>query len=365
MTASVHVLGEPGTYRRDAAPDQPTFLADLFKAQVRGDSQAHERLARHGAEVERSMNLRAGVDTSMVPSFTPPTWLQELVAEYARPSRPIADLVSNLPLPETGMTVNVPKITEPTAVAVQSAQNAPVEDSEPEDETIACPITTIGGSVDVSWQALERGHLVQELIFKDLGRAYGAAIDAQVIGALDAATGVNAITWTETSPTVVMCYSKIADAIGKVRANRYASPSAVVLSPRMWAWLTAATSDSDDRPWIVPAPAGPTNAGGVTGPMNGDGHVGWLQGLPVVIDAQLPQNLGTGTNQDEIYVASFDDVILFEDRTKAPMQLRFDAPGAKSLTSVLLAYGYSAVTAMRQPKAISRITGTGCIVPAL
>lgn len=57
--------------------------------------------------------------------------------------------------------------------------------------------------------------------------------------------------------------------------------------------------------------------------------------------------------------------MLFEDESQAPAQLRFDEPLANTLTVRLVAYGYSAFAGGRQPKAISVVSGTGLIVPAL
>ena len=365
--SAVRVTSEPMTYTEHGArTGKPEFLRDLFAAQVRNDPQAHARLARHGQEIIATRpELRAGTDSSMVPSFVPPQWMVQLVSDYARPGRPTADLVSNMPLPETGMELRVPRVKTPAEVAVQGAENAPVQTSEPEDETIVVPVVTIAGATDVSWQALERGTLVADLIYKDLGAAYAEAVDALVLDAIDDCTNPIEVTFTETSPTVTTLYQKVADGISKVRTERHRSPSAIVVSPRLWGWLTAEIADSDDRPWIVPAANGPANAAGVIGPMSGEGVVGTLQNVPVVIDAQIPQNLGAGTNQDVVYIASWDDVLLFEDAARSPLQLRFDAPGAGSLTSKLLCYGYAAVCATRQVKAIARIDGTGLIVPSL
>ena len=87
--------------------------------------------------------------------------------------------------------------------------------------------------------------------------------------------------------------------------------------------------------------------------------------LPVYLDGGMPSNLGVGTNQTAIIIADFEDLILFEDANGAPTQLKFEQPAGNALGIMLLAYGYSAFAAGRQPKSISVMTGTGLITPAL
>jgi hypothetical protein len=84
-----------------------------------------------------------------------------------------------------------------------------------------------------------------------------------------------------------------------------------------------------------------------------------------VLDGNMPANLGGGTNETRIVVADFQDVFLFEDSSAAPSQLRFEQPSGNQLGIMLVAYGYSALAAGRQPKAISVLSGTGLITPAL
>jgi hypothetical protein len=87
--------------------------------------------------------------------------------------------------------------------------------------------------------------------------------------------------------------------------------------------------------------------------------------VPFVADGNVPINLGAGTNETRIIVADFRDAILFEDESAASAQLRFDQPLSSTLQIRLVAYGCSAFASGRQPKAISVVSGTGCIVPAL
>jgi hypothetical protein len=105
------------------------------------------------------------------------------------------------------------------------------------------------------------------------------------------------------------------------------------------------------------------NAMGKAAEAFGEGQlVGTLMGLPVIVDGNIPTNVGT--NEDVVFVLKRDDPILWEEGDGLPRQLRFEEVGAATLTVKLLVYGYSAFTADRRPTGLSRITGTGLIAPA-
>lgn len=353
----------------------PSFLRDLYMAQVRNDPGAHERLARHGREVETDdpTFAKRAISSGAVAGFVPPQYLSEMFAEYARAGRPVADLCRRLPLPAEGMTVEIPRVTTPTTVGVQASQNATLSNQDPDDTLLSVPVVTVGGYVDASRQSIERGALVEEVLFADLAAAYASALDAQVIngsgtsgehlGLLNV-SGVNSITYTDANPTIPELWPKLADAVGKVMSGRFTGPTAMVSHPNLWAWLLA-ERDSTGRPMFEPSGVAFNPMGTTT---NGGAEYGGSQGnvlVPFVASGNMPTNLGTGTNETRIVVADFRDCILFEDPTGAPAQLRFDSPLSNSLGIRLVAYGYSAFASGRQPKAISVIGGTGLIVPAL
>jgi HK97 family phage major capsid protein len=138
------------------------------------------------------------------------------------------------------------------------------------------------------------------------------------------------------------------------------------MRPNAWAWILA-EKDSTGRPLVEPGDVA-TNPIIVASTRPADYQVravGSLFGVPVVLDGNVPNNLGAGTNETRIVVADFRDLILMEDASAAPAQLRFEDVLSATLQIRLLAYGYSAFAAGRQPKAISVISGTGLIVPAL
>lgn len=87
------------------------------------------------------------------------------------------------------------------------------------------------------------------------------------------------------------------------------------------------------------------------------GPVGSLQGLPVYTDANIPITVGAGT-EDEIYVARFDDMLLYES---APRTEVFRDVGSATATGRFCVYAFVNFFAGRFPAGVSRIRGTGLI----
>lgn len=355
----------------------PDFLRDLYDYQVKRDPGAGARLERHGAEVEHHDPgfAQRMVGTGAVSGFVPPQYLTDLFAEFARAGRPLANLCSGIPLPETGMEVDIPRVTTATTTAVQTAEGGAIGNTDLDDTLLPAPVRTIAGYTDVSRQAIERGTMVQSLIFGDLAADYNSKLDTQLIngsgssgqhtGILNVAS-INGITYTDATPTIPELWPKLADAAGKVMGQRFTGPTAFAMRSDLWAWILA-EKDTAGRPLVEPGTVAVNPiAVASTRPVDYTvTAVGSLFGVPVVLDNNIPNTLGAGTNETRIIAADFRDLILMEDDSAAPVQLRFDDVLSGTLQVRLLAYGYSAFAAGRQPKAISVIGGTGLIVPAL
>lgn len=133
------------------------------------------------------------------------------------------------------------------------------------------------------------------------------------------------------------------------------------MHPRRWLWMLAAL-ESSSRPFIVPAAQGPQNAPAIAGPMDPTTSVGMLLGLPVFIDANVPTNLGAGTNEDRIIAARFDDLFLMESRLRTRV---LPEVGSGTLTVRLQMYRYVASMPDRYPASIAVVTGTGLADPGL
>lgn len=372
LEGSVRVKHESRTYEKR---NGNSYLQDLAKAQINGDLNAQERLQRHAAEVAtdpefntpemRSINRTDGTGGY----FVPPLWMMQEWVHLARAGRPTANLCNMQPLPPGTDSINIPKLLTGTATAIQTADNQSVQSTDLSDTSVSAGVKTIAGQQDVAIQALEQSPLnFDEIIFTDLMADYATKTDLQVISGSNGtgqvkgiinASGINTTTYTSTSPTVAGLYSKIADAIQKIHTNRFAAPTVIVMHPRRWAWILAAT-DTTNRPLVVPGAQGPWNALASFNGVVSEQVVGDIQGLPVVTDPSITITDGSGTNQDQIIVMRNQDLYLWESGVRSRV---LPDVGSGTLTVRLQVYGYLAFTAERQPASITLITGTGLTAP--
>jgi HK97 family phage major capsid protein len=359
------VTREARTYSPDA---EVSFVKDAFNAQFKNDYAAQERLARHTKE--ESIERRA-VATGNFEGLVVPQYLVDLAAPYARAGRPTADFAtSKHSLPQAGMTLNISRMTTGTSTAVQETQNTAVSNTDADDTLLTIPVRTIAGQQDLSRQAVERGTGIDTFVIADLIRSWHTTVDAQVLNGTGnngqfkgiRASGGNAITYTATTPTTALLYSKLADAYQQVESNVFIAPTHWIMHPRRLAAILA-SSDTTGRPLAVPTANGPMNAVAAGAGLPGYGNAGYtILGLPVITDANVLTNLGAATNQDEIYCVAAPEMHLWE-QPGTPFALSFDQTIAGSLTLKTVVYGYGAFSAERYPLAASIISGTGLVAP--
>lgn len=368
----VQVVSEPRTYTERSGN---SFFVDAFRAKYNEDPTARERLSRHAREVvAEGESERRDVGTSAFGGLVVPQYLVDEFAEVLRNGRATANAVRSLPLPSEGMSLVIPRGETGTSTAAQASENAAVSETNADfDNDLTVNVRTFAGQQDVSRQSLERGTAgIDRLIYADLVADYAETLDASIIaddgtsgthkGILNA-TGINSVTYTDTGPTVAESYPKIADAVQKVASNRKLSANLIIMHPRRWGWFLSAV-DSQNRPLVVPDAGAAVNAMGTAASNFGEGQlVGTLQGLPVLVDANIPTDLGTGSDEDRIIVARRQDGILWEEDNGMPRELRFEETNGGNLTVKLVVYGYSAFTAERYAKAFSVISGTGLVAP--
>jgi HK97 family phage major capsid protein len=353
--------------------DRPelSFFQDAYAYQFAFDPSARERLEAHGNEM-RELGVvpqQRDVGTGAFAGLTVPQYLIELYAPLARAGAPLLSAVRKLPLPDRGMTVNVSRITTGAAAAAQASENSAVQETDIDDTLLTVNVRTYAGQQDVSRQSLERSELVDVVVFQDLIADYFTKLDDAIMNAdgtsgthlgIRSTSGIIAVTYTDASPTVPELYPKLADAIQQMASTRYAPATTVIAHPRRWGWGTAAL-DSSNRPLFVPNANGPFNALAVGDAPDYGAVVGQIQGLPVITDANVPTNLGGGT-EDVILVLRVPDLLFWQEGDGSPRQFRFEQANAPQ--SIRLAiWGYSAFTAGRYPKASATIGGTGLAAP--
>lgn len=344
---------------------QHSFFFDQLMAQ-RGDSDAAARLNRHNKLMESMYPEVRDMTTGATSAggFIPPKWLVEKTANVDRVGRPIADLIPNLGAPPAA-SMSVPKVSTGLVVAAQNGENTAITDNDLVTTSVTHATRTIAGKTDVSLQAVELGgSTIDTIIYNDLRQAYNAELDRQVLVGTDTngtllgilnVTGTNAVAYTDASPTVAELYPKVLNAAALIHTNRFLPAQAIAMSPLRWAWIEAGV-DSTGRPFVPPI--GPMNAFG-DGNQAAQGPSGSLAGYPVYTDANIPANLGGGT-EDEIVVFRPSDMFLFEGpvRTEASRDAGFN-----TLSVAFRVYAFVNFFPDRFPKSISEINGTGLVPP--
>lgn len=370
--SSAVVRSEPTTY--SSRVGSPSYFRDLIAVQaphanLAGSDDARVRLERHAQEVAvetRDLTRTDGAGGY----FVPPAWLMDQFVALARAARATADLVTKQPLPMGTDSINLPKIATGTATAIQTADNAAVQETDLTDTSVSIPVRTIAGQQDLAIQLIDQSPInFDQIVLADLAADYATKVDVQVLagsGTSGQVTGIYntgsilTVTYTDSTPTVPELYPKIADAIQQIHTNRFLPPQVIVMHPRRWAWFTAAL-DSSNRPLVVPAGMA-YNAAGVLEQVASQTVVGQLHGLPVVTDPSIATNLtvGGGSNEDVIYIMRASDNILFESDVRSRV---LPEVLSANLTVRLQVYGYVAFSAARYPSSNAVITGTGMTAP--
>jgi len=352
---TVRVGREEPTYR---AGGEHSFLQDAFRAQFTNDSAAAERVERARREALAEYRSTTGNYGALVV----PQYLTELYASNLESGRPFLSNVTSLPLPDAGMSIEIPRGTTSSTVAAQETQNTGVSNTTIVTDTLSVPVRTFAGQQVVSRQAVERGTGIADIILADLFAEYATKTNVSAIsgdgsggghyGILNT-TSVQTAAWTGTTGASLV--SAIHNAVGKVNASRFAAANLIVMHPRRWAWLCA-SSDTSQRPLVqIDGPG--FNAVG-NGAAAGYGVVGSMVGIPVVTDAGIPTNLGASTDEDRIIVTRREDVLHMEDAS-APVGLTFEEVLGDQLSVRMVTYGFSAFTAGRYPVATCNLQGTG------
>jgi HK97 family phage major capsid protein len=266
------------------------------------------------------------------------------------------------------MTVNIGRLTTGVTSYVQASENTAPTESSPDDTLLTINVNTVAAMFDLSKQAVLRGTGVETQLLGDSIRSYQSKLDGLALNGSGSSgehrgilntSGINAVTYTDASPTYLEMWPKLIDAVQAVATNFYSGANYIVMHPSMAGALLKAV-DGSNRPMIVPSSGGPMNAPGTYDQIGYDSRFSLL-GIPVIEDANMPTNLGTGTNETAIIVGNFSESYIWEDNGGAPLYVRFEQPDGNIAIRTVV-FGFSAYTAGKYPAAFSAITGTGLIV---
>lgn len=356
---------DPEVYAK--GDNQRSYFRDLFRAKQGGDRDAFDRLTRSSKQTADLLEKRTGT-SGMAPTtgvggeFTPPLWQVDQFAAFARPGRPLANCLTNLDLPRGVSSINLPKITAGSQVEVQSSANTNLNLTVPTTGVATGSVGTVAGGVVVAQQELDQSPINMDLvILQDLAASYAQQLDGLVIAGIAGTSDINSVTYTDASPTTPKLLPYVQQAVDAVSTTRFLPPTVIGMTPARWGHFLA-FNDSSNRPLVIPNPSyGAFNVIGNSDGQNAQGVAGTLRGIPVVLDASIPTNLGSGTNQDEIFVLRADDIYLYEG---TPVAEVLPQTYGTQLSVLCRFYRYYTLIPNRYPASIALITGTGLVPPA-
>ena len=363
------IISEVRTY--NANPQSASWARDLAASQgvynMSGAEEARNRLARHAKEVD--VEARAGNTTATSGGeFSPPDYLLNEYAGYARAVSVASNLLTNMALPEPATSsIKIPKITTGTLTALQGGNNAAATTRDIVTSYVTSNVETAAGYNDISIQLLEQAPInLDSIIFGDLAKDLALAINTQVTSNNNGTSntllgltyqGINngtSVTWTQTTPDATGLVPALGKALSGVANNRYQDAEAIIMSASEW-YSVASLLDTTNRPLFAvgqyafnPLVTGNNLA-------NSSGLVGTYGGVPVYVDATMPKTVST--NQSPILVGKFSDTYLFKGAQKAGV---FPDVGSSTLTVRFRLYQYVAL-AHRFNKSIAAISGTGTV----
>jgi len=342
---------ESRVYNATTAARGRSFWRDLvaFKTGDDATGEARARLNEHADEQRTGLTT-----TGDGASFAPPAYLESLWIEAAVAAKPFVACVPEYEAPRAP-TINVPKITAPGAVGVQT-ELAPVTNVDQTDQFLSTPLTTIAGQQTVSRQLLDQSPIdIDSVIFSGLSQSwaqqqdqtalYGTAANGEYTGIANL-PGITQVAWA--GNTIQEIYTGLTTAIKLHWQNRFLAPTTVLVHPNTAAeWL--AKLDTTDRPLFVPSAQGPFNAAGIVDSLNAQGPIGKILGLDLVLDP----NIGSANGVESVFVFRADDIMFFTSGMKAQVfQDRF----ADQLAILLSLWSYDGLIA-RYPNAIIELTG--------
>ena len=352
--------GEPQVYNPGNTRDYG-FLNDwvLSRSESPQKFDANERLDKHQRQIEERDANAASFAGMVVPQY-----LTDMADTAVRSMRPTADAMNMRPLPSTGMTLEIPRITT-GATAAGTAELAAGSETDIVASNLTLNVKTVRGVADISYEAVMRGVMVDDLAILDLAEAVATQINddvingssaSQVAGLLKSGTLASGNVKTDadsSKPSATLVYSHTVDLATTLSTGRYRRVTHFVMAPRRFGYLAKAT-DSDGRPLYQSLAMTATNVFA-----HGDqaGAVGqtsvMLAGVPVIVDPAVPVNAGSNTNEDWVIGFYAPEMLLYE----SPLMVLEGDPDIRKWTHTITAGCFMAFAPKRNISAAA-VRGT-------
>jgi len=384
--AATSPMPVPGIDPRAAQARLAQHAQDVAVGRRAKDELAHRSAARRGVQVRdggtivrpdgSTKNVRTGDLSSATGSggeFAPPAWLlDEVWTPVARGASPFLTLSPPTPLPQYGFELVLSRLAF-GAVASQVENSTVAQDPGAPTDSLTSPVITLTGQATASQQWLDRGHSVDEVVATEAALSFaeafqdqlttGSGTGANLLGVMNVSTssvdgipGAINTSYTSASPTVAGLVTAIGQTIGQVADARRLMPEAIIMRGSRYAWI-ASEADSNGDPIQRPGTGlRPKDSSGPFGPF------GPVAGLPVYTADAVPNDLGSGTDQDAVVVCRPSDFLLF--CSEPSLDVWVEPDGANTMTVNIGWRVYCSAFVNQYPSNIGVLTGTGLVVPS-
>lgn len=349
--------GKSAVYGPEAATSK-SFYADVKSAQHEGSSASSKR-------IEDALEGKAMVEgTDASGGFLVPPDVSSDLQRLRYVNSPVRSLFSTVNV--TSDEFQIPSVTS-GLTAGWVAELATKPEADLAFASATTNIFTGAGLAVVSNQLLKDANWsVDQLVNQDLAFRLAQLEELAFIngsgtgqprGILNT-SGVGTVAFN--SGGIVGLLEKVVTAITNVYTEYKGPPDAILMHPRTWGAIVAGRNTAGDS-FIVGPGTGLAGSRNFNDQLPGYGQgalpVGALFGYPVYTSANVPTNLGAGTNESRVIVGNFKTGLILdrEDVTYASSEHVYFT----SNRTVFRAEMRVGFTAARYPKAFQVVQGAG------
>jgi len=278
-------------------------------------------------------------DTTRDAGVIPVPLLREIIA-LVDDNRPFVESIDRQPLPDSGMSFRIPRVTTSAAVGYQATELSEVTSTQGQIQDITVNVRTFAGANLVSRQLIDRSDpsYFEELL-RQLAQSYAHGTDKK---AYDEVKSNNAST-PAGAANVGSLYAAVVKGISDAYGVMRFTPNRILVAPggsSNTSWVDFLNSrDTAGRPLF--AAAAPQNAAGLITQGSTNGTVA---GLDMVVDPHI------GTNEKaHVYPSGF---ATFYETPGAPFSVQ--VTDVANLGIEVGLYGYFAIAA-KFPTAIRQL----------
>ena len=335
--------------------------AEEVRGEIRYGSVEGKRAQRSLREAERTGDARAERRAmssigSSGGAFVTPEYLVNLWVPYRSADRSFVNQCQDLPMPEYGLSFNVPAFTGTTNVGEQDPENTGGDQAAPTADYQTATLTTQFGLVPISQQLADRGGYqgasFDSIIYLQSKSQLDAQIDQYIITQALKNAG---IVLEATALTIPLFYGNLSAAREKLADTAGTRlPGTHCFSTSDFAGWVTSQVDNADRPIVVP------DASALAATDQLAEYMGWLGlvlpgNLKWFTDDNISAASGPPANETAVIVCSPADIFVWEGE---PYSFAYPETNAQNL-SVLTGIRAYVASIPKHNASVAYITGAG------